>query len=257
MKSQRDSLSRSPSNTDSGGAPTLVLLHGSAHTSQVWGAVRQHLAVSSIAVDLPGRRDRPGVLATVTIADSVASVLADLDGLEAQELILVGHSAAGVVMPALAAALGSRVAQLIFVAGVTAPEGRCAVETTSAGRSEGMQARLEELRRRYPRHMLGADMEGLDVPAGYALIPDQREALSVEALNRLFQPMSWDGVGDEVRRVFVRCLADPIQSRAVQSRLIEACGAELVVDIDSGHNPALEAPSRLAEILDSLSGPAS
>jgi pimeloyl-ACP methyl ester carboxylesterase len=235
-----------------GQGPSLVLLHGSAHTSKVWGAVQQHLSVPSIAVDIPGRRDRPGVLAKVTVAESVSSVLTDLEQVHAADLILVAHSSSGVVLPAIAAALGSRVAQLIFVAGLCAPEGDCAVDLVAPDRRDQMWVRLEQLRNRYPRHMLGIDMDGLDIPAGYALLTDQREALGVESLNRLFQPVSWLGVPERARRVFVRCLADPIQPPALQNRLIDACRAGIVADIASGHTPAIDAPVELARLLNSL-----
>jgi pimeloyl-ACP methyl ester carboxylesterase len=235
-----------------GQSPCLVLLHGSAHTSLVWEAVQRHLSVPSIAVDLPGRRDRPGVLASVTVAESVSSVLADLDQVPDAELILVGHSSSGIVLPAIAAALGFRASALVFVAGLCAPEGDCAVDLVAPERRDQMELRLEQLRHRYPRHMLGIDMDGLDVPAGYEFLSDQREALGLESLNRLFQPVSWIGVREAVQRIFVRCLADPIQPRALQDRLIDACRADVVVDIASGHTPAIDAPVELARLLDSV-----
>ena len=62
--------------------PALVLVHGAVHAADCWdltiGEIRRlapELAV--LAVDLPGRRGKPGDLATVTIADWVASVVAD------------------------------------------------------------------------------------------------------------------------------------------------------------------------------------
>jgi hypothetical protein len=64
--------------------------------------------------------------------------------------------------------------------------------------------------------------------------------------------MMWAGVRESIGRTFVRCLNDPIQSRTLQDRLISACGATEVFDVDSGHTPAQDAPEVLAEILDGI-----
>jgi hypothetical protein len=52
----------------------------------------------------------------------------------------------------------------------------------------------------------------------------------------------------------VRCLRDPIQSRELQARLVENCGASAVVDLDAGHTPAIDAPEALATVLDEIAG---
>ena len=71
-------------------------------------------------------------------------------------------------------------------------------------------------------------------------------------MNFMDQTMSWEGVPPELERTFVRCLRDPIQSRELQARLVENCGASSVIDIDSGHTPAVDAPVELAAILDRI-----
>jgi hypothetical protein len=57
-------------------------------------------------------------------------------------------------------------------------------------------------------------------------------------------------VRDGTGRTFVRCLRDRIQPRVLQAKLIENCGATSVVDLDSGHTPAVSVPAELARILD-------
>ena len=62
--------------------------------------------------------------------------------------------------------------------------------------------------------------------------------------------MSWDGVPVSLPRTFVRCVRDRIQSRVLQDALIENCDADDVIDLESGHTPAVAVPDELAAILD-------
>ena len=91
---------------DAGASPTLVLVHGSGHTSKAWGGVQEQLRHRSLAVDLPGRADRVADIADVTIDAAAASLAADVEVGSEGALVLVGHSAGGIVLPALAARLG-------------------------------------------------------------------------------------------------------------------------------------------------------
>jgi hypothetical protein len=82
---------------------------------------------------------------------------------------------------------------------------------------------------------------------------DAKTAAPLDSLNYMEQVVSWDGVRDDVPRTFVRCLRDKIQPRQLQDALIDNCGATDVVDLESGHTPAVAAPAELAAILDRIS----
>ncbi len=64
--------------------------------------------------------------------------------------------------------------------------------------------------------------------------------------------MSWGAVPASLPRTFVRCMRDRIQPRVLQAALIENCGAGEVIDLESGHTPAVAVPGKLAEILDRI-----
>ncbi len=230
------------------GAPTLVLVHGAGNTSLIWRAVQEHLRHPSIAVDLPGRRDRPGDITRITIDEAAASAAKDVVAATEGGVVLVGHSAGGIVLPALTARLDGRVEQLVFVAGLSAPDGAAVVETVRPGYAATMAARLEELRESYRDHMLEAD--GLHGTA--STVDDVKAAMGIESLNFMTQTVSWTGVPPTLERTFVRCLRDGIQPREMQARLAANCGATTVIDIDSGHTPAVGAPVELAAILDRI-----
>ena len=233
---------------DDPSGPTLVLVHGAGHTSLVWQRVQDHLHYPSVAVDLPGRRNRPADITTVTIDDAARSVANDLADTTTGPLVLVGHSVSGIVLPALASRLAGRVQHLVFVAGLSAPEGCAVMDTVRPGHREGGAQHLADMRERYQGHMLAPDGQSATVPA----IDDVKLVAAIESLNFMNQTMSWAGVAPELERTFVRCLRDPIQPRELQARLIENCAASSVIDIDAGHTPAVGAPGELAAILDRI-----
>jgi pimeloyl-ACP methyl ester carboxylesterase len=228
--------------------PTVVLIHGAGHTSHVWSSVQDHLRHRSLAIDLPGRGDKDGDLSSVTIDDAAESVAMDVTGSVNGPLVLVGHSAGGIVLPAVAARLGSCVRHLVFVAGLCAREGHTAVETFNPGETDMAQARVAELRHRYRGHRFAPSGSHRAGP----IIDDARLAMSLDSMNYITQPISWMDVSPTLPRTFVRCLRDALQSREVQARLAADCGAADVIDIDAGHRVADEEPAELAEVLDRI-----
>jgi pimeloyl-ACP methyl ester carboxylesterase len=231
-----------------GGTPTIVLVHGAGHTSEVWRSTQEHLRHASVAVDIPGRRSRRADVTAVTIDAAADSIAADVRAATHARVVLVGHSAGGILLPAVAARLGARVDHLVFVAGLSARDGLMTADTVKPGHSREIAARAAELRERYRDHMLAPD--ALD--DALAVIDDERVAMTIDSLNFLTQVVSWEGVPASLGRTFVRCLSDPIQSPSLQAELIENCGASRVIDIDTGHTPALDDPQQLAAILDHI-----
>jgi pimeloyl-ACP methyl ester carboxylesterase len=227
--------------------PTIVLVHGSGHTARVWGDVQEHLGHGSLAVDLPGRADRRADIADVRLADAATSLAADVRAATEGPVVLVGHSAGGIVLPALAARLGARVAHLVFVAGLCAPAGGRVVETVRPDAVPHLAELLAGFREQYRGCMLDPDpsIEGVRAV-------DAKTAAPLDSLNYMEQVVSWDGVPAGMPRTFVRCLRDRIQPRELQAALIDNCGATDVVDLESGHTPAVAVPGELAAILDGI-----
>ena len=125
--------------------PALVLVHGGGHAADCWDPAIDEIhrcepGLEVLAVDLPGRRSRPGDLRTLTIADWVQSVVRDIESAGLDEIVIAGHSLAGITIPGVAARLGpSRVRELVFAAAFVPPEGRTVTDTV--GGLAGMIAR--------------------------------------------------------------------------------------------------------------------
>lgn len=217
---------------------TLVLIHGAGHTAAVWKPTQRELASRSVAVDLPGRASKPADITTVSVDAAAEAIAGEVASEVKGDVVLVGHSVAGTVLPSIAARLGHRVARLVFVAGITAPAGRSPVELFLPDDLDRVARHLDELRALHR----GRTLEDLEI----------REASAIDSLNFSSQPMQWAGIPAELPRTFVRCLRDPIQPRDLQQRFIAASGADEVIDIDSGHTPAIDTPKQLAAILDDI-----
>src|SRR5580700_2579463 len=107
-----------------GGRPGgFVLVHGGYHGAWCWEGLLPFLEGPVLAVDLPGRGNRPMSYDQVTIEGSADSVVRDIDAAGLGRVVLVGHSLGGATLPAVAGRLGPRVAHLVFVSCLVVADG--------------------------------------------------------------------------------------------------------------------------------------
>lgn len=115
--------------------PALVLVHGGGLTAESWKYTVNEInrlapELTVLAIDLPGRASRPADTRKLIIADFVESAVDDIKKAGLDEIVLVGHSLAGLTIPGVAAELGpKRVRELVFVAAYVPPEGSSVVDT--------------------------------------------------------------------------------------------------------------------------------
>ena len=206
----------------------------------------------SVAIDLLGRRDRPFDLsratAEMTAAVAARDVAVRCDG----PVVLVAHSGGGILAPRIAGVLGDAVRHMVFVAALVAPHGSVTVDVLFPDRRAEMAKRRPGLLQKFQNHTFVQRDEDLAFVDGLEPLRDAVLVQSVESMNMLFHPVSWAGVAPDMPRTFVRPLRDKHHPRDVQQRLIEACAASEVIDIDSGHTPARDAPLEMARILDEI-----
>lgn len=235
-------------------ASVAVLVHGGTLTSTMWDPVRAHLRARSIAVDLPGRRYRPADLGAVTIADWVASVVADIEEAGLTEVVLVGHSSGGYVVPGVAAALAARPAPvlrgIVFVSATVPGDGERPVdylrEDIRTLASDHRELTLDSARGR----TIGGLRPG-EAPIETDLeIVENGPRMGLEAPLVLFERVSWAGFPAEVPRFYVRALRDKVVPPEVADRMIAAMGGAKVIDLDAGHRSYETHPAELAAVID-------
>jgi pimeloyl-ACP methyl ester carboxylesterase len=101
------------------GAPVVMLVHGITANALSWAATAEEVAgrAELIAVDLRGRAGSREIEGPWGIDQDVADLVAVLDALELDRVVLAGHSLGAFVAAAAAAASPERVKRLVAVDG--------------------------------------------------------------------------------------------------------------------------------------------
>lgn len=241
------------------GRPNVaVLVHGGTLTSTMWDPVRNHLGARSIAVDLPGRRYKPADLAEVTIGDWVTSVVADIEQAGLTDVVLVGHSSGGYVLPGVAAALAGRPAPnlqgLVFVSATVPAHGErpldCLRDDIRTLATDHRELTLDSARGR----TIGGLRPGEPPIETDLELVENGPRLGLEAPVVLFEQVSWTGFPAEVPRVYVRARRDKVIPPELADRMIAAMGGAQVIDLDAGHRSYETHPAELAAVIDECCG---
>ncbi|HEX5192255.1 MAG TPA: alpha/beta hydrolase [Solirubrobacteraceae bacterium] len=107
-------------------APAVLAVHGILATSAAWlaagAALRDEIAL--IAPDLRGRGDSHALPGPFGLDAHVADLLAVLDALELERVVMAGHSMGAYVVARLAARHPERVSRLVLVDGGLTIDGR-------------------------------------------------------------------------------------------------------------------------------------
>jgi pimeloyl-ACP methyl ester carboxylesterase len=211
----------------------------------------------SVAVDLPGRGIHPGDLATLTIGDFVASVVAGIVGDDLTDVTLVGHSMAGLTLPGVAEAVPDRLRRLVFVSCAVPPHGTALAEvlggfspTVAAIADRVGDAVVDARGALHPdlaRAMFCNDMD--EDQAEWTLARMVPEAVSV-----LTEPVDLTGLARPVPRTYVRLSDDASIAPDAQDRMIANLRPVEVVDLQAGHMAMVSRPDELARVLSDLGG---
>lgn len=234
--------------------PALVLVHGGEHAADCWDLTvaelgRQVPELRVLAVDLPGHGEEPGELATATVADWVDCVVSRIDAEGLDEVVVVGHSLAGLTVPGVVAKLGARrVREMVLIAASVPPQGTAIVDTLSGplawyvrrsvrrGKSMSMPALLA--RRSFCNGMTRAQR-------AFTL-----SRLCPESTAVLVEPADRSALPEDVPRTWILTLRDKSLSPAHQRHSIAALGGvTTIIPIDTCHDAMVSEPQRLAQLL--------
>ena len=236
-------------------SPALVLVHGGEHSADCWGLTvdelhRQAPQLPVLAVDMPGHGATPGDLTTVTIADCVRSAVAQIEDAALGEVIVVGHSLAGLTVPGIVAKLGSsRVREMILAASCLPVQGRAIVDTL-AGPLAWYVRRAVKLRK--PPATTPNALSALLFCNGMSRT-QRRFTLArmhAEAATIIAEPVDRSDLPEDVPRTWILTLRDHALSQPTQFRSIAALGGvQTLIPLDTCHDLMISEPRLLAEIL--------
>ena len=248
----------------------FVLVHGGAHGAWCWEPLVPLLDGDVLAVDLPPKSIRgvrtdpskplPPELATVGLDDFATSAIADIDAAGIDRFVLVGHSMGGLTVAEVARRIPERVQCLVFVSCIIPPEGGSVIDTLPA---EFRDVVRESVAKAKAGDLMHGPATGLDEATARRMFcndMDEEQTQLVLAHTGAEAPRAFDdtvtrvGIPPSMPKVYVRIARDQALSpddQAVQLENLRASpGGDIrVVELDTGHDVMISAPSVLADVL--------
>jgi pimeloyl-ACP methyl ester carboxylesterase len=238
----------------SGALPALVLVHGGSHDARCWQPTVAALAgvapqLEVLAVDLPGRGRAGGRLEGLTVAQCADAVVDQVDQAGLDQVVVVGHSMAGITVPAVVERLGAvRVRRLVLLACSVPPEGRSIADTLRGplGPLARRAARRGRPSKPFPRAVAAAvfcnGMTREQRRFSLGVLVPEAGTLPAERVSRAGLP--------DVPRTWVLTRRDRATPPAGQRRSIENLGGvDEVVELDTCHNAMISRPQEVAAVL--------
>lgn len=220
----------------------MVLVHGGFHCARCWSLVLPHLNLPAVAVDLPGRGNRPADLDTVTLQDCVSAVIDAADAAGFDRVTLVGHSIGGVTITETAYQHPERINHLVYVAGLVPPAGG-SVSVVMAGREfpAGTMAMIDEP---VAKELFGTGLDEQQWAQCWATcVPETAAMLNARLSGYPTDvPVSYVSMTDDV----------PVPPDLAEQMIVNIGGHVDHRVLATGHSAMFSKPIELAEILNSV-----
>ncbi|MAG32643.1 MAG: hypothetical protein CL908_17300 [Deltaproteobacteria bacterium] len=222
--------------------PAYVLVHGDSHGAWCWDRLVPILRAAPgveavLAVDLPGHGTREGLIAQdrITHQDYVDSVVGDIAAADLSQVVLVGHSLAGITIPQVAHRIPERIQHLVYLTTTNPPLGDCVNDSM--------------------KHPLSPISRGIDVTEAFCSDLDRETSdwllgnLGPQPPGPLEAPIEILSGPEPIPATYVLCEKDEVLLPAYQLEQARRLGIDHILRIDSGHSPFASQPEVLAALL--------
>jgi pimeloyl-ACP methyl ester carboxylesterase len=234
-----------------------AFLHGGGQGSWVWDETiaalhRQRAGFGrALALDVPGCGTKRGRdTAAFDNRDIARELVADIESADFRDVVLVGHSQAGQVLPFMAEMKPGLFRRLVYIS--------CSIPMPGQGVHALMGDSLRgthegEIGWPYDPATTGM-MEGFGIMFCNDMAPAQKDAFTARLGVDAWPPATyaytdWAFAAQPIPATFVVCLQDNILPPAWQERFADRYGCERLVRVDAGHQVMSTRPEALAEIL--------
>jgi pimeloyl-ACP methyl ester carboxylesterase len=237
-------------------ATNFALLHGGGQGSWLWDDVIGHLSASGevecIALDVPGcGAKRARDTSAIEFDDIARELIADIDATGMRDVVLVGHSQAGMPIPRMVEFAPTLFSRLVYVTCSAPPPGISVLELIGNclhGEREDnvgypLDPRATSFQERFAV-MFCNDMSVSDGDAFLAKLGHDNWPMS----SYTYRDWRYDHMG-AVRSTYVLCEQDMSLPPAWQERFARTLRVDRVVRIDAGHQAMTTRPQELAAAL--------
>jgi len=248
-------------------ARNFAFLHGGGQGSWVWDevtdALRRQAApdeVKVLALDVPGCGVKRGRNTEgMSIPEVVAELVGDIERAGLKDVVLAGHSMAGLVLPGMARARPDLFRHVAYVSCSIPAAGQSGPELMGEGlhgeSDDCMGWPVDRATTPYPdfiRAMFCNDMDEAKIEPFLALLGKDWWPTACWGE---YRPGAYDNP-PVVPSTFVVLLQDQSLTAPWQLRFAERLGIKDLVKIDAGHQVMQTRPHALAEVLLALAGAA-
>ncbi|MFJ9351129.1 alpha/beta hydrolase [Streptomyces sp. NPDC101237] len=236
--------------------PTYLLVHGAWHNGRCWERLAPLLTSAGhrvLSPSLTGYGDKAHLLGPEVGLDThVEDILKLIHEEDLTDVVLVGHSYAGLVISSVANEVPERIAQLVYLDAMVPEHGETAVDVQPITQSLiDLAARTDERWRIPP-------LPELPLPFGlFGVIDPQdvawlRSMLSDHPVRCLQQPVQLDNPeADAIPRTHIHCVG--IQPEGIVRRPVPATqpngSPARIRELPTGHDCMITMPTQLAALL--------
>jgi pimeloyl-ACP methyl ester carboxylesterase len=237
-----------------------AFVHGGSQGSWVWDETIEALIsqagsrpIRTLALDVPGCGTKRGRGTSQLGAEDVASeLISDLERANLKDLVLVGHSLAGTLLPLMAAAKPQLFKRLIYIS-CSAPLPGQSVRTMMGSCIRGsnkdevewpLDPKIHDIQSQLPV-MFGNDMNQEQLASFMSQLGEDQwpEQVSLKVRNWRYDHL------DATPSSYVVCLKDNILPVHWQEEFARRFRSKRLVKIDAGHQAMNTRPQAIAEIL--------
>jgi pimeloyl-ACP methyl ester carboxylesterase len=227
----------------------FVLVAGARLGASAWDEVAAELRTAGhqpLPLTLSGLAEKQGVPAGQQT--HVRDIVDEVERLDLREVVLVGHSYAGVPVGQAAERIGDRLARVVFVDSSVPVDGESFL---SGWPSDHVRKEIEKNDGFWPR-------VSADYYAGQGLTDEQIARIVDQSSPHpgatLTEPAVLARPLGELPATYIKCLLDDEEPTPVVAELLKSERWELV-EMDTGHWPMFSRPRELARILAEVGSP--
>ncbi|MBW6418648.1 alpha/beta fold hydrolase [Celeribacter sp. PS-C1] len=235
--------------------PTILLVHGSAHGAWCWRDLLPELerqGLKARALDLPSHGESLTDYTEVTLERYRDAILADI-AKHGGPVALVGHSAGGYPITAVAETAPDKIASLVYICAYVPQDG---MSLADMRRRAADQPVLDLIERtddgRAFRFKPDAGITALYHDCPEEVAEFAKANLGPQAIAPQETPLHITEASTDLPRHYVICDNDRVIPPAEQRKMVQGWPEEHIHHLPSGHSPFFAMPERLADLLSEI-----